>query len=160
MEIDINELKGFLIKAKKATYANGDVEKVASSRRGSSDYEYRDGKFVYHDTYFGGVQFAGEEVVYIDGQDKPIWAMNYFGETIDRTLSEEMMDKILRPALMRVGEDDILPVRGPKKFKNKGFHYYFTVDGDMERFNGVEQIFENKEKRVIFRLYCSGGTIV
>ena len=36
------ELRDFLIKAKKATYANASVEKVAASRRGSNDYEYSD----------------------------------------------------------------------------------------------------------------------
>lgn len=33
------ELKDFLVKAKKATYANANVEKVASTRSGSNDYE-------------------------------------------------------------------------------------------------------------------------
>ena len=57
----------FLIKAKKPTYANGTIEKVEASRVGSSDYSYEEiidnKKYTYHDTYFGGTKFMGEEVV-------------------------------------------------------------------------------------------------
>lgn len=59
---------------------------------------------IYHDTYFGGTNFIGEEVVYIDNQT--YWAMNYYGTTLDESLGEENMDKALRPALMKVGEDN------------------------------------------------------
>ena len=54
----------FLIKAKKSTYANSNIEKSDSSRIGSADYEYEEmidnKKYTYHDTYFGGVKFMGE----------------------------------------------------------------------------------------------------
>ena len=85
-------LKDFLIKAKKATYANANVEKVAASRHGSNDYEYSDNEMTYHDTYFGGTNFIGEEVVYEGSSKKPIWGMNYYGVTLDQNLSEEAMD--------------------------------------------------------------------
>ena len=70
------------------------------------DYEYTDGTMTYHDTYFGGTDFIGEEVVYDENQT-PIWAMNYHGVTLNENLSEEAVDSALRPALMKVGEDDI-----------------------------------------------------
>ena len=79
-------------------------------------YEYKKDNMIYHDTYFGGTNFIGEEVVYID--NKAYWAMNYYGVTLDNTLGEEAMDKALRPALMKVGQDNIIPVRGPKEFNN------------------------------------------
>ncbi len=152
------ELKQFLIKAKKQTYANANVEKVTASRRGSNDYEYSDDGMTYHDTYFGGTNFIGEEVVYESDSEKPIWGMNYYGVTLDESLSEEAMDKALRPALMKVGEDDNLPVRGPKYFKNNGFEYIFSVEGDLERFDGIEEI--RKDGELIYRLRCTGGRIV
>ena len=62
----MKRLKDFLIEAKKQTYANGNVKKVESSRLNSFDYEYTDGAMLYHDTYFGGTDFIGEEVVYDD----------------------------------------------------------------------------------------------
>ena len=66
MENIINEkFIDFLIRAKKSTYANSTIEKAKSSRVGSSDYHYEElidsKKYIYHDTYFGGTKFMGEE---------------------------------------------------------------------------------------------------
>ncbi len=92
----------FLIEAKKQTYANENVKKILSSRKGSFDYEYSNDKMTYHDTYFGGTKFMGEEVIYTSN-DIPIWGMNYYGITLNENLSEETIDNALRPALMKVG---------------------------------------------------------
>ena len=61
-------IEDFLIEAKKQTYANSLVERIDSSRLNSKDYEYQKNNMLYHDTYFGGTKFIGEEVVYIDNQ--------------------------------------------------------------------------------------------
>lgn len=149
------ELEKFLIEAKKQTYANENVEKVANSRLNSRDYEYKKDNMIYHDTYFGGTRFIGEEVVYIDNEI--YWAMNYYGVTLDETLGEEAMDNALRPALMKVGEDNIIPVRGPKEFTNGEYKYIFNVEGDINYFNGTETIYKGNTK--IYELKCSGGLI-
>ena len=125
-EQELIDLQNFLIEAKKETYANGTAEKVNPTRRGSSDYEYKNDKYSYHDTYFGGTDFQGQEVVY-QQDDTPIWGMIYYGRTLDESLSEEAMDNALRPALMQVGEDDTIPVRGPKEFENQGYKNTFRV---------------------------------
>ncbi len=156
-----NNLKKFLIGAKKQTYANSNIEKIESSRLGSSDYHYEeeiDGQtFIYHDTYFGGTKFMGEEVVYCDSSI-PEWGMNYYGVTLDESLSEEAMDKVLRPALMRVGDDEsILPVRGPSKFENDGYVYTFKVSGTLNCFEGIEEIY--RSDKLIYKLTCYGGII-
>ncbi|CCY28663.1 radical SAM domain protein [Acholeplasma sp. CAG:878] len=149
-------IEEFLMEAKKQTYANEKVEKVSSTRRNSKDYEYKKDKMVYHDTYFGGTNFIGEEVVYVD--DKTYWAMNYYGVTLDETLGEETMDKALRPALMNVGKDkDVIPVRGPKKWINGEYKYTFDVMGDINCFSGIETIYKNNKK--IYELKCNGGLI-
>ena len=150
----------FLVEAKKNTYANGDALKVASSRLGSKDYHFEkviDGKkYAYHDTYFGGEKFIGEEVLYID--NNPIWAMNYYGYALNDNLGEEAMDKALRPALMQVGLDSkVLPVRGASKFINGDYAYSFESFGTVGNFSGVEKIFKNDEQ--IFELKCFGGII-
>lgn len=152
----MKNLKDFLIEAKKQTYANGNVKKVESSRLNSFDYEYTDGKMIYHDTYFGGTDFIGEEVVYDESQT-PIWAMNYHGVTLNENLSEEAIDNALRPALMKVGEDDILPLRGPKEFINGEYKYIFDVTGNLDNFEGEESIFKGEEK--VYCLKCHGGRI-
>lgn len=152
----MKNLEKFLIEAKKETYANAKVEKVTSNRLGSKDYEYKKDNMLYHDTYFGGVSFIGEEVVYVD--NKPYWAMNYYGVTIDDNLEEEAMDAALRPALMRVGEDkSVIPVRGPSEYSNGEYKYIFTVDGTIDNFTGVETIYKNNTK--IYELKCHGGKI-
>lgn len=155
-EQELLDLQNFLIEAKKETYANGTVEKAKSTRRGSSDYEYKNDKYSYHDTYFGGTDFQGQEVVY-QQDDTPIWGMIYYGRTLDESLSEEAMDNALRPALMQVGEDDTIPVRGPKEFENQGYKYTFEVTGDLTNFEGEETI--EKEGKKIYTLKCHGGMI-
>jgi len=155
-EQELIDLQNFLIEAKKETYANGTVEKAKSTRRGSSDYEYKNDKYSYHDTYFGGTDFQGQEVVY-QQDDTPIWGMIYYGRTLDESLSEEAMDNALRPALMQVGEDDTIPVRGPKEFENQGYKYTFEVTGDLTNFEGEETI--EKEGKKIYTLKCHGGMI-
>ena len=149
-------LEEFLIEAKKQTYANENVEKVSSTRQNSKDYEYKKDKMVYHDTYFGGTNFIGEEVVYID--NKIYWAMNYYGVTLDENLGEEAMDNALRPALMQVGvSENIIPVRGPREYKTGDFKYTFEVSGDLTNFSGIETIYKNDKK--IYELKCNGGLI-
>ncbi len=156
-----NTFIDFLIRAKKSTYANSAIEKVVESRVGSSDYNYEEiidnKKYTYHDTYFGGIKFMGEEVVYCD-DNKPIWGMNYYGITYDDALGEEAMDNALRPALMKVGEDrNIIPARGPIKFENNGYIYTFKTNGTIENFDGIEQVY--KDNNLIYELHCSGGII-
>ena len=151
----------FLIRAKKSTYANSSIEKVESTRVGSSDYNYAEiidnKKYTYHDTYFGGTKFMGEEVVYCNS-DKPIWGMNYYGVTLDNSLGEEAMDNALRPALMKVGEDtSVIPVRGIAKFENNGYTYTCKQSGTIDKFDGIEQIY--KDNKLIYELHCSGGII-
>lgn len=149
-------IRDFLIEAKKSTYANGTAEKIESSRLGSKDYEYKKGNMLYHDTYFGGTNFIGEEVVYID--NKIYWAMNYYGVTLDENLGEEAMDNALRPALMQVGiSENIIPVRGPREYKNGDFKYTFEVSGDLTNFSGIETIYKNDKK--VYELKCNGGLI-
>lgn len=149
------KLKKFLITAKQATYADGTAKKVESLRPGSHDYHFKQGEFIYHDTYFGGKKFIGEEVVYKNNQ--PIWAINYRGQALDKNLSEASVDQALRPALMRVGEGDILPLRGPKEFINGNWKYTFKVNGEINNFVGTEEI--SFKGRIVYRLHCHGGEI-
>lgn len=157
----MQELKTFLIKAKKETYANGNAKKTSPLRPNSNDYEYEEtinnNHYLYHDTYFGTTNFIGEEVIYKN--NKPIWAMNYRGYTFDNTLSEDAMDNALRPALMKIGEDrEVLPLRGPSKFVNGDYTYTFETGGDFKNFFGLEKIY--KKDKLVYSLSCQGGEIL
>jgi hypothetical protein len=74
--MEIRELAAFIVRAKQATYVGGGG-KSAPSRPGSHDLAYAEGAWTYRDSYFGGTDFIGQEVVWHAGE--PIWAMNYYG---------------------------------------------------------------------------------
>ena len=74
----------FLIRAKQATYAGKGAE-TAPSRVKSHDLVFRDGEYMYYDTYLGGEKFAGEEALWI--QDVPYWSMNYAGRVTGEPFS-------------------------------------------------------------------------
>lgn len=160
-DLDESLLIKFLLDAKKSTYASSTAIKEKASRLGSNDYHYEkevEGEIMkYHDTYFGGVKFIGEEVVY-RGSSVPKWGMNYYGVTLDEDATEEMMDKVLRVALSKVGEDpSVLPLRGPSHLECDNYLYTFYAEGTMENFNGLEEIY--KDNVLIFQLHCHGGFI-
>ena len=148
------KLSEFLKIAKKYTYASETAKRVSPERRGSKDYEYTEGEFVYHDTYFGGTDFIGEEIVYEKG--KPVWGMNYNGYVLDENITESEIDKSLRGALKQ-DYNDVIPVRGPKSFKIENYEYKNDVSGGLERFEGKEEIF--KDGKLIYRALFHGGVI-
>ena len=82
----------FLIRAKQATYAGKGAE-TASSRPGSHDLVYRDGDWMYYDTYLGGDKFAGEEALWISGV--PRWSMNYAGRVTGENFSGDFLKEAL-----------------------------------------------------------------
>lgn len=152
--MDISKLTNFLNEANKSTYANADAPKVESSRLRSEDYHFEKDGLVYHDTYFGSRDFMGEEIVYEN--EKPVWGANYFGFVLDENISEKDVYDFLRQALMQE-YDDIIPVRGPKNYSNGNKMYKFTIDGSLENFSGVEEIFF--DGKLIYRCYVHGGLI-
>ena len=97
----------FLIRAKRATYAGKGAETV-SSREKSHDLTYRDGDYMYYDTYLGTGKFAGEEALWIN--NTPFWSMNYIGRVIGHPFSGDF----LKEALLHVPEDK--PFRGPESY--------------------------------------------
>jgi hypothetical protein len=76
MVMDLHELEAFIVAAKRATYV-GSGEAAEPSRTGSHDLTFDQGPFRYRDSYFGGTDFLGQEVVWRD--DQPVWAMSYYG---------------------------------------------------------------------------------
>lgn len=154
----MEQLREFLIRAKKKTYASGKTLRVDSNREGSKDYHYEenDNGMIYHDTYFGGNSFIGEEAVYISS-DKPCWAMNYYGYVLNNGDSEEIF-KVLRKALINVGVDNrVLPLRGTSKFTLEEYTYKFKSKGKLDNFSGVERIY--KGKTLVYELVCHGGSV-
>ena len=152
--VDVKELTDFLHEANKITYANEDAPKVAPSRLKSEDYHFDKGDLIYHDTYFGGRDFIGEEIVY--ESEKPVWGANYFGFVIDEKVNEKDVYDFLRQALMQE-YDDVIPVRGPSNFSADDKEYRFSADGDLSNFSGKEEI--SFDGKVVYRCLIHGGFI-
>jgi Domain of unknown function (DUF5680) len=91
------KLRSFVIRAKRATYV-GSGSPADSSRIGSHDLTYNEGPYSYRDSYFGGIDFLGQEVVWHN--DIPAWAMNYYGyivrpDLIDATAAGQSLKAAL-----------------------------------------------------------------
>jgi len=151
----MEDLKIFLVRAHHNTYANTSAPKAAALRPASYDYHFEEGDFTYHDTYFGGKQFIGEETVYWKG--KPVWGMNYYGRGLLADMPESYFDEVLRPALMETPWER-LPVRGPERFVRGAYEYSMAlIDGNMESFAAEEKI--SIDGKVIFKTFLHGGII-
>lgn len=147
----IEELKNFLVKAKKSTYATGGGG-TTSSRKKSVDLLFKEGDFEYLDSFFGQTDFSGEEIVYY--QEKPLWSMNYYGRFLIEDFPAESVT-VLKKALTLVEPDS--PYRGPACFEQDDLRYTCEVEGSIDFYNGVEKIFHNDQE--IYRLYFHGGFI-
>ncbi|MBS3099489.1 XRE family transcriptional regulator [Candidatus Pacearchaeota archaeon] len=152
--INIDEIKKFLDKANKHTYANKNASKVATTRLKSEDYNFEEGDLIYHDTYFGEKDFIGGEIVYKN--ENPVLGANYFGFILDNKISEKEIYNFLRQALMLDYESEV-PVRGPVEFSIGEWTYNFTVNGNLSNFQGEEQIlFKGK---IAYRGLIHGGFV-
>ena len=147
-KIEISELACFLVKAKKATYANK-TNKVNSSRKESHDYSYQENKYTYLDSFFGAENFSGQEIVYKDG--KPCWSMNYYG----RVIEENFNGDFLKEALLQVDEE--LPFRGPLFYQKGEYLYLLRIQGKIDFFQGVEEIYYQTYK--VYEGFIQGGIV-
>ena len=142
------QLVDFLIRAKQATYAGKGAE-TASSRVKSHDLVFKEGEYMYYDTYLGGDKFAGEEALWIS--EVPYWSMNYVG----RVTGDDFSGDFLKEALLRVPEDK--PFRGPEEYSEGDYTYKCSIEGDYEWFQGKEIITLKGEQ--IYECYFHGGLI-
>mgnify|MGYP001588080995 CR=1 FL=1 len=149
----LNELKKFLVLAKKATYASGKTsQEVKESNKSKSLYfEYED--FKYHDNYFGGEPYGGREVVFY--KNNPVYLMAYYGCVNNLIDDLNLVYNFLRAALSLIPEEN--PYRGPKEYKRDNMVYVNDFIGDIYDFSGEEKII--KDGIEIYRAKYIGGFI-
>ena len=147
-QTDIDELIEFRLKANVNTYA-GFMNEVDATRPASHDFRYEDGDYMYHDTYVGGEEFAGEEAVWKKGVT--VWAMNYIGRVLDDRFSGDFLKEALRAA------DKRMPYRGPEIYQSGEYTYRCKVTGDFTWFQGFEEIYLNDVK--VYECVFHGGKI-
>ncbi len=152
-EISINRLHHFIVQAKAATYV-GNGQTTNSSRKSSHDLAFQDGQFSYLDSYFGGTDFIGQEVVYEN--DEPVWAMNYYGRILEpEKITAAETGQIIKESLSKLYEAG--------RFLG-GFAHAFgesvytdTNQGDVTSFTGKEWI--TRAGVLVYELVYHGGMI-
>lgn len=153
MIIDTNELHAFIVRAKAATYV-GDGEHASPCRLGSHDLRFSDGEWAYQDSYFGGADFIGEEVVYFG--DQPVWAMNYYGRILrDDLITGTEAGHMIKASLSRMYKEDRF--LGGFEYSENDLTYKDSNEGSLERFRGRE--FIRRRDQIAYELDYHGGLI-
>ena len=149
----LQSLQAFIVQAKAATYVGGG-EHTCSCRPESHDLEFKDGDWSYLDSYFGGRDFIGEEVVYYKG--KAVWAMNYYGRILRAELiTPEQTGHMIKVSLSRMyAEERFL---GGFQYREGEFAYIDSSKGDVDHFTGRETI--SREGKLAYELVYHGGVI-
>ena len=154
-KLEHSELIDFIVSAKKNTYASSESfndSKMDATRLKSKDLAYESGAFKYWDTYVGGTNFSGSEVVY--HLDIPVWSMNYNGHSLVED-SSDIID-LLMMTLSKVSPE--MPYRGPAFFRNGKYTYTNTVTGCFNWFQGNEKIYF--QDKLIYELVYHGGKVI
>lgn len=142
-------IRPFLIRAKKNTYAAGENE-ILPTKPNSHDFQYEEKDYLYRDSYLGNQKFIGEECVWI--KENPVWAMNYYGQS----LNDNFNAAFLKEALSHVSEN--MPFRGPELYQKGDYIYQCQIQGDFEDFIGEEKIFCRQEKTYV--CHFQGGSLL
>jgi hypothetical protein len=151
--MDLVALQSFIVAAKRATYV-GNGSRAASTRTGSHDIVFADGALSYRDSYFGGTDFLGQEVVWTG--EEPIWAMSYYGYILRPDLIDAARaGATIKAALAAMYEEG----RFLGGFGWRGPHgiYQDTSSGDVAHFSGRETI--SVSGAVAYALDYFGGLV-
>lgn len=152
-DLSLEQLEAFIVRAKAATYV-GSGQVSLSRRPESHDLEFHEGAFAYLDSYFGGTDFLGQEVVYYEGA--PVWVMNYYGRILepDKITGAET-GQIIKESLSRMyAEGRFL---GGFEHATPGGVYTDTSRGDSTSFTGKEWI--TRENVKVYELVYHGGLV-
>jgi len=152
-KFSLQELNHFIVKAKAATYV-GNGEKAESCRQRSHDLKFQEGPFSYLDSYFGGTDFIGQEVVYYENE--PVWAMNYYGRIIEpEKISAAEAGQIIKESLSLMYQEGRF--LGGFEHQTGNGVYTDTSQGGLESFMGKEWI--TRETVRVYELLYHGGLI-
>jgi len=159
MEVNLKELNKFLGRASVATYAGGGPE-MDPTEPGFKDLEYKEGNWRYKDSYTGFFQSWGIETVWF--KEKPLWTQVYGGGMEKKYHKNEKFARetfsFLKKALSEGEKQKSFQPRGPKKFSNRDWGYSCKVSGNIERFQGREEI--KYKKKIVFLHIFVGGLVV
>ncbi len=151
--VSLDDLNAFIVRAKANTYV-GNGTKSLSYRPGSHDIQYHEELFSYIDSYFGGADFIGQEVVY--HQQQPVWAMNYYGKIILPDLIDAAQaGQIIKASLSQLYKQGRF--LGGFEFPVGESVYTDTNEGTAASFRGKEWI--TRQGQRVYELLYHGGLI-
>lgn len=153
IEMALADLEKFIVEAKSYTYV-GDGKKSLSYRPNSIDLQYHNPPYAYLDSYFGGTDFIGQEVVYFE--TRPVWVMNYYGYILRPDMIEAAQaGKVIKASLTQL----YLEGRFLGGFEHPIDQYTYTDtnEGDFSHFKGLEWITYRGER--VYELVYHGGLV-
>jgi hypothetical protein len=152
-DFPLDQLNAFVVRAKAATYVGGGA-KSPSHRPGSHDLQFDENAFSYLDSYFGGTDFLGQEVVCYEG--KPVWAMNYYGRILEPSMiTAAEAGQIIRESLSKMYQEGRF--LGGFEHTTENGTYVDTSEGDVASFTGKEWIMRGNTK--VYELAYHGGLV-
>jgi hypothetical protein len=130
------ELNAIIVRAKAASYVGGGA-RTLPSRPGANDLSWSEGEWRYLDSYFGGTDFLGQEVLWRGYE--PVWAMNYYGQVLrpDRIDAERAGATIKAALAAMYGEGRFL---GGFEWTGPFGRYVDRSEGNVASFRGREVI--------------------
>ncbi len=143
--------------AKAACYV-GKGQSCRASWRGAHDLRHAEGPWSYLDSYFGGTDFLGQEVVWHRG--RPVWAMNYHGAILnDAAITAAEAGEVIRAALSALYREGRF--LGGFRYRHSDFTYEDTTTGSVDAFTGRETISSDagRDTEVVYHLVYHGGLI-
>jgi hypothetical protein len=150
---DKKDLCKFLVKAKKTTYAVGDLAKKIINDDKSTTLTFEEGDWKYHDNYFGGEPYGGREVVFF--KNEPVYIMTYYGQVNEKVSDVKKIYGILMNALKLIPENK--PYRGPEEYTENNLEYRNSFTGEVDNFSGEEKILENGNE--VYSAKYMGGLV-
>lgn len=153
--MDKERLCQFINRAGKATYAGGGAFVENPEKPDFKELTYDEKELSYRDSYTGHFRSRGMEVV--RENRVPIWASLYGGGMVEgkEDLASETFS-FLKKALS-ASEEGFQSFRGPHEFEDGDWRYTYTQEGDVEEFNGYEEIHFKGE--MVFYHRIIGGNI-
>lgn len=118
--------------------------------------EFRHGEFHMEENYLLGEPLSGQELIWF--QDRPIWVMNYFGQSVEK---EKPADPERIIEIMKLSAINLLMIYGPGGWfyysKSDGYLYTVTKYGGINKMNNKGVIYY--KDKPIYKFTCYGGTI-
>ena len=140
----------FLVEARRETYA---IPTGTALGDGTEEMAWRAGDWRYQDRYAGTNPYGGHELIW--HREQVVWLMHYFAEVVSTRCPMDAIYAFQREALGR--PDPARPMRGPAAFARPPFAYVNDIEGDLERFSGVETI--ASEGEIVYRMVFHGGCV-